>query len=197
MRTIKKVSIVLTIIFVILLCTVFSACNLKKVWVGTWDFHRVYSGTDFGIGVPFHYEFDKSTIEVGNYSENGIIVFNQFDDVIEADRFSDYDPYYKHKQVTHADGSFEFKGDSVFYWVTVNGKWNWENRGETKIDDYIRFIARTDNKIVGFAVIYVWTDGEKGGGKVLTDKRFSKNSKKATEEYVSSKINKVIEKHKK
>ena len=151
---------------------------------------------DTYLGVLFKYEYEAASIEVSNYSDNGVIVFSKFADVADAERFSDYERFAGHKKVSHSDGSFEFSGDSYFWWVTDTPWWAWENRGENLEDDYISFIARIDDKIAGFAVIYIWSNGEEGGGRVLEDVVFTSGIENITTEYVNTEINKVIETHK-
>ena len=209
MGTVKKSIAVLIATLTLLVFMFFPACvnsdiiekeRTCKTWVMDWCFGRHISmSIDTYLGVPFHYGYEDATITVCNDSDNGIIVFDQFAEVVDADRFSDYAHYYKHKQVTHSEVPFEFSGDTLFWWVTDTDWWDWEDRGENMVDDYISFIAWIDKKIVGYAVIYIWSDGEEGGGEVLADNKFPQVNgrlQKVSKKYVNTKINEIIEANK-
>ena len=88
---------------------------------------------------------------------------------------------------------------SGFEWSYINGWEYFPEDGSKVVGDYITFIARKENHIVGFAVIYVHCDGLRGCGEVIVDKEFPQvNGKyqKVSEITVKERINEVIELHK-
>ena len=195
MKLIKKTGIVFTVIFVFLLSSVCSACRFNNTKVGEYKFLPPISYVLYPYGVPLGYRFKNASIEVSLVSDKGMLVFDCYDEIKNWEEYSYFiepqsetEHYHGYKKALHGENPVRYEGQPVFQWRPVDG---WFVADGYK-DDYITFIARKEDKIVGYAVIYVWADGEKGGGKVLKDKKCSNISG----EYVNDKIDKVIEKHK-
>ena len=184
------------VISAVLLCLVCSACRFNNTKVGEYKLSPL-SYVLYPYGVPIGYRFKNATIEVSVVSDKGMLVFDGYDEINNWEEYSYFiepqfesEHYHGYKKALHGENPVKYEGQPVFQWRPVDG-WFVGDGYKVISDDYIYFIARKEDKIVGYAVMYVWADGE-GGGKVLKDKECSNVS----EEYVNDKINKVIEKHK-
>lgn len=189
MKLIKKSLIILLIVFTLILSLAFSACGEKeavekdregKTYVDKWSADGpFYSGLPFNSGVPFKYEFENAKIEMNNLSEQAQFWVTVYEKGEDNNFFIG-----KTEHILHSNCPYEYEGGMLFQWLP-----NYDLR---ELSDYITFKARIEDEIVGYAVIYIWTDGEIGNGKVLVDKE----CKKTSEEIVNKKIQDVIEEHK-
>ena len=213
MKLIKKTASAFAILVVFLLCFLFSACRFNMTKVGEYEIFNIHSFVLYPYGVPFGYRFKNATIEMGNVSDEAMIVFESYDEIIGWDEYSYFIepiPEIKNdrgwKKLLHEECPLKYNGATVFQWRPVNDWWVIGDNGErVGLDDYIYFIARKDDKIAGYAVIYFYTDyshdGEdykppKARGEILVDSVLWQNGKKAKDENVYAKISEVIEKHK-
>lgn len=215
MKQIKGLIMTLFSTIFLSLCMISSACansniievdrldESGKTGVGIWDinfWHMVSAPTFLGVGIT--YAFEDATIETNIISDNTTLVILYESDVLnEWQDLSDYEYYYGRKKASRADCPLRSSQVASFQWATDSGWRNWENldRAEQELSDYVTFIAQKDNNIVGYAVMYVYVSGLKGGGEVIVDKEFPQvkgKYQKVSEKSVKERINEVIELHK-
>ncbi len=206
MKVLKN-AILIPYAFLFSLCMVFSACTsteltevnrTDKAFVGEWEKYSLLSIKQYGI--PFNYEFKNAEIETRITSKEGSLVIVEDGDIIGgwAD-FPDYVDGNEVKQASLADCPLKTYYYSGFEWSYINGWEYFPEDGSKVVGDYITFIARKENHIVGFAVIYVHCNGLRGCGEVIVDKEFPQvkgKYQKVSEITVKEKINEVIELHK-
>ncbi len=204
---ILKNKVLVPFVFLILISTFFPACagtdlmekhRTDKAFVGEWEKYSLLSIKQYGI--PFNYEFKNAEIETRIISEEGSLVITGADNVIGGwANFPEYVGANEVKQASLADCPLKTYYYSGFEWSYINGWEYFPEDGSKVVGDYITFIARKENHIVGFAVIYVHCDGLRGCGEVIVDKEFPQvNGKyqKVSEITVKERINEVIELHK-
>ncbi len=195
MKSIKKTGAYIIAIFTFLMCTLLAACGNKNAEV--YSRYEIYSPASFHLypyGVPFSYGIENATIEMSNRSDMGMVVFDDYNAVRDYESY----PYYSEPDASYGGikkSAFEnrplyYEGKPVFQWRPVDG---FAQENTVNIEDYITFIARKDNKIVGYAVIKVWTESEYAYGKVIADKEVSDMN----EEAVKEKISKITDGNKK
>lgn len=201
MKPIKKSLISVLAVAVLMLCILFSACadaelvennRTGQSTVGVYS--SMLSIKQYGI--PFQYEFKNAEIETIVTTGDGGIVVVQDGDVLNDWVSLPDNPYDGEVKLASRDYCpLKTYYLSSFQWAPAQG---WM-RGEGVVEDYITFIARKENHIVGFAVLYVCSDGFKGGGEVFADKEFPKvdgKYQKVSEDTVNRRIQEVIDAHK-
>lgn len=206
MKVLKN-AILIPFAFLFSLCMVFCACTsteltevnrTDKAFVGEWEKYSLLSMKQYGI--PFNYEFKNAEIETCIISEEGSLVITEADNVIGGwTNFPEYVGANEVKQASLADCPLKTYYYSSFEWSHIKGWEYFPEDGSKVVGDYITFIARKENHIVGFAVIYVHCNGLRGCGEVIVDKEFPQvNGKyqKVSEITVKENINEVIELHK-
>lgn len=166
--------------FSMLFCSFIMACKDGNTIVGKWGSNdQLFSGLPVNLGVPIIYELKNAEIEMCNISEEAQIRATEYkkgeDNQISIGAT---------ESLSHRDCPYKYNGNVMFQWMPSGG---WQ-----KLDDYITFKAKIDNEIVGYAVIFVWTNGETGNGKVLVDRE----CKNISEEKVNEKIQEIIDNHK-
>lgn len=212
MKIIKKLAFSILTILSLTLCLIFSACTNSEIvendradksGVGEWEWGLwVMTSAPTRLGVGFSYEFDGATIETGILSDRTILVIMYKTHVLNNwEDLSGYEHYSSLKKASSGDCPLMSSDVAAFQWAADMWWWDWKGlaREEQELSDYITFIARKDNNIVGYAVMYVYVSGLKGGGEVIVDKEFPQvNGKyqKVSEITVKEKINEVIELHK-
>lgn len=186
MKLIKQIFITLLTAVTLFCCVMFSACgndNKGKASVGEWNAdEQFFSGLPLNLGVPMTYEYANADIEICNVSKQAHLWLTRFENYDNDNNFIIGET----KGISHNDCPYKFEGRMLVQWLPVGGD-VWQERR-----DYITFKAKIDNEIVGYAVIYVWTDGKTGNGKVLVDRE----CKNTNEESVNEKIQEVINNHK-
>lgn len=204
---ILKNKVLVPFVFLILISTFFFACagtdlmevhRTDKAFVGEWGRYSPISMKRYGI--PFQYEFKNAEIETRITSKEGSLVIVEDGDIIGgwAD-FPDYVDGNEVKQASLADCPLKTYYYSGFEWSYIDGWARFSEDGSKVVGDYVTFIARKENHIVGFAVIYVHCDGLRGCGEVIVDKEFPQvkgKYQKVSEKTVKERINEVIELHK-
>lgn len=209
MKRIKNCILILLTTLTLIACVGLCACGNSeisensrsdKTIVNEWkyDFYLTTSAPT-RLGIPVSYEFENATIESNLSSDKSVLIFGKSANIDNTNSFPDYAYYSNQKQATKKECPFEFKGSQMFQWASAGNWRDYENRGTDTFSDYITFIAKIDDNIVGYAVVYVWTDGKIGNGEVLADMEFPKiNEKfqKVSKDTVNDKVKEVIEKHK-
>lgn len=203
----KKAILPLLAVFILTFCFVFSACanpelvethRTEKSAVGEWHKFSIFSIKQYGI--PINYEFKNAEIETGIISEEGGLVVVHEDDVINGwESLPDYIDDEDVKLAPRECCPLKTYYISSFQWAPAKGWEGISERGSKVVEDYVTFIARKENHIVGFAVFYVYSDGFEGGGEVFSDKEFPKVNGKyqnVSERTVKKRIQEVIEVHK-
>ncbi len=196
--------------FTLFSCIIFPACakagsvendRMDKSEIKEWDIASsgAYS-SPVNLGIPFRYEFENATIETSHLNVDAAIIIAHKSDIIsDWDNLSNHKWYDSCKIASLSDCPL-ISLDAVRFELTSLDCWGyWDNRENINLTDYVTLIARKENNIVGYAVMYIYSVNGIGGGEVLVDKEFPKVNGKyqeISEETVREKIQTVIDGHK-
>lgn len=191
--------------FLAIICIFFTACEPKSVihraFVLKFNLsENIIHDFVWAYGTPCCYEFHGATSIDVSTSDSGVIILNDYEKDIDWDDYDGYEicemsgAYYERKIVRNGNVFNYDKCDSLtyFFWAPNKelGNWNYDLIGN--ISDYVKFVARKGEKVVGYAVLYVWINAGISGGEVLKNTQCNKMSQKKAYELIEE----IITEHK-